>query len=366
MRVLFLTWDGAGSITPTAALIAALSARGHEVHVLGHDSQKFDIEQNGGVFHPYTTAPQLNQNIAQPVFDFHMWFEGFNSPAAIDFKESIRQLRPDMLIVDCMMRQALKAAKDSRIKFVAFVHAAPSAMAPWAAEIASADLALCASYAAFDHGYRFPPNMHFVGPLRPAAEPTPFTRKFAHRPLVVASLSSGHQGSFQPKVLQNVCDALGKLPVEGLVTTGKGIDPASLDTSPNVTVLRGVDHTQILPEAALFITHCGHGSVMIALRAGTPMLCMPPIADQPHNAELVRKLGLGEVIPNVLAPANIIAEAATRLLADAATLQRSKDFAANHTYEALPAKAVQLLEELAQKKTKVSFLARLGIGSAAR
>jgi hypothetical protein len=68
----------------------------------------------------------------------------------------------------------------------------------------------------------------------------------------------------------------------------------------------------------------------------------------------------------VLAPANIIAEAATRLLADAATLQRSKDFAANHTYEALPAKAVQLLEELAQKKTKVSFLARLGIGSAAR
>lgn len=363
MRILFITWDGAGALTPTAALVEALTVRGHQVHTLAHESQRPDLESAGGTFVPYTSAPQLNQYIAQPAFDFNQWFENFNLHAVVDFKEQILKLQPELLIVDCMMRQSMQAARATGLRFVSFVHAAPSAMATWASEIASADLALAASYASFDTGYTFPPNMQFVGPLRPSTgdSKVTFTRKFPHRSLVIASLSSGHQGSFQPTVLQNLCDALGKLPVEGLVTTGHGIDPSSVNAPANVTVTGRVDHAAVLPEAALFITHCGHGSIMVALHAAVPMLCMPPIADQPHNAQLVRALGLGEII-NVLATPQNICTAATHILEDAEMHTRSRSFAEQHTYAADPARAVELIEAVAAPKPKRGFLARIGLG----
>jgi len=351
MRVLFVTWDGAGNLPPTLALISALSARGHEVIVLGHDSQEQQIVQSGGEFRRFATAPQLDQGKAQAGFDFEVWLQGFNEAAARDFTEEASQVNPDVMIVDCMMGPSLAMGWSIGHKLVALVHGVYSAMTPWSEMISAADLSLCCSYEAFDVGAKFPKNMVFVGPLRPEVAGQAYTRKLPERPLVVASLSTGHQGPFQLGLLQRVCDALSTLPVEGLVTTGRGIAPVELTAGENVAIERNIDHGFTLPEASLFITHCGHGSVMAALKAGVPMLCLPPVADQPHNAELVKRLGLGEVLDVMATPA-VIAEAVTRLTAKGSfwsgnkVQKAAKSFAKKHTYEPRIAQAVESIEKL--------------------
>jgi UDP:flavonoid glycosyltransferase YjiC (YdhE family) len=347
MRILFVTWDGAGNLPPTLALISALSARGHEVIVLGHDSQEQQITQSGGQFRRYATAPQLDQGKAQAGFDFNSWLTNFNELASSDFMEEALQLEPNVMIVDCMMGPSLSLGWSIGKKMVALVHAAYSAMSPWAEMISAADSSLCCSYEDFDKGTKFPRNITFVGPLRPIVAGRPWTRKLPDRPLVIASLSTGVQGPFQIGLLQRVCDALSALPVEALVTTGRGIAPEQLTVGSNTTVERNVDHGLTLPEASLFITHCGHGSIMASLKAGVPMLCLPPVADQPHNAELVKRLELGEIL-DVMAPPVVISDGVTRILADKKMQKAAKKFAKKKTYEPKIDKAVKLIEKLAR------------------
>jgi UDP:flavonoid glycosyltransferase YjiC (YdhE family) len=60
-----------------------------------------------------------------------------------------------------------------------------------------------------------------------------------------------------------------------------------------------VPHELVLDEAALMITHGGHGSVMIALSKGVPLVCVPSLgADQPLIAERIEALGLGKAVPS--------------------------------------------------------------------
>jgi UDP:flavonoid glycosyltransferase YjiC (YdhE family) len=59
------------------------------------------------------------------------------------------------------------------------------------------------------------------------------------------------------------------------MTTGTGIDRASLRPAPNTTVRDFVPHGSVLPHVDLAICHAGHGTVMAALAHGVPLLCLP-------------------------------------------------------------------------------------------
>jgi len=88
----------------------------------------------------------------------------------------------------------------------------------------------------------------------------------------------------QEGLLQRAADALGQLPVRGLVTTGPAIDPAVISAPDNVTVTRWARHADVLPHCSAVITHGGHGTVMKALIAGVPLVLVPLGRDQPDNA----------------------------------------------------------------------------------
>src|SRR5262249_56228682 len=59
----------------------------------------------------------------------------------------------------------------------------------------------------------------------------------------------------QEGLLQRGADALGQLPVRGLVTTGPAVDPAVISAPGNVTVTRWVRHADVLPQCSAVITH---------------------------------------------------------------------------------------------------------------
>ena len=84
------------------------------------------------------------------------------------------------------------------------------------------DRALVLTTQAFDFPARLPANVEYVGPQLEPAEPTaPWASPWPpddERPLVVVGLSTTYQ-SHGP-LLERVVEALGTLPVRGLVTTG--------------------------------------------------------------------------------------------------------------------------------------------------
>lgn len=355
MHFLIAMLDGAGSLEPILGLIDALVGRGHDIHVVAHDVQRARIEASGGRFIRYETAPQWDQGVPG-------WLSQFGDPGALvaafgqksadDLISAARRLAPDAVLVDCMMPDALRAAKSQGLKTVALVHAPYSVWTvflggAFKGPIDEADLALGLSYCAFDVGADFPANLEFVGPARPAPGAATWTRRSPGKPLVLASLSSAIQGppALQIDLLQRICNALGGLDVEAVVTTGRGIDPVEIKVGANTTIERHIPHEAVLAQADLLVTHAGHGAVMAAVSHGVPMLCLPPGADQPLNAAKVAALGLGEVLPTT-ARADEIRGGVARLLADAALRARSEAFAAKVAQEPGIERGVELIEAL--------------------
>jgi UDP:flavonoid glycosyltransferase YjiC (YdhE family) len=351
MRVLVATWDGAGNLPPTLALIDALVRRGHDVRAIGHDVQRSQLEAAGATFVRYDTLHQWDQGVPGWLGDEpERLIARMHVDSGVDVLATAARLTPDVALIDCMLPAALTSTRDHGVKTVALVHAVYSYWAEFQdgffrGPIDAADLALGMTYPAFDPGTAFPPNLVFVGPLRPELGAEPRPRASAGSPYVVASLSTGYQTPGQQDLLQRVCDALGALEVEALVTTGRGIEPDSLTRAVNTVVERRVPHDAVLPGADLLVTHGGHGTVMAGLRYGVPMLCLPPVADQPFNARKVEELGLGVAL-DPAAPTEEIRSAIGRMLADGAMKARSKAFAAQVSDAPGLGKAVESIEAL--------------------
>lgn len=168
---------------------------------------------------------------------------------------------------------------------------------------------------AFDFPATLPANVRYVGPVLddPLWAETSWTPPRGNDPLVLVSMSS----TFQDQVgcLRRVAEALGTLPVRGLVTTGPAIDAASVNSPPNVTVVPSAPHRQVLRYAAVLVTHGGHGTAMKALAAGVPMILMPHGRDQPDTAARVTARGAGITLRRTATP-QVIADAVRRLLQD--------------------------------------------------
>jgi MGT family glycosyltransferase len=168
--------------------------------------------------------------------------------------------------------------------------------------------------AEFDFPGTLPAAARYVGPVLddPAwAEAASWTPPPGRAPLVLVAMSSTYQD--QIASLQRVMDALGTLPVRGVVTTGPALDPASLHPPANIAVVSSAPHRQVLPQAALVVTHGGHGTVVKALAAGVPMVVLPHGRDQADTAARVTARGAGLALKRRAEPA-VIAEAVMRVL----------------------------------------------------
>lgn len=142
-----------------------------------------------------------------------------------------------------------------------------------------------------------PPNVRYTGPQLDDPDWAVADglavdwRPAGGAPLVLVAMSSVFQD--QLEVLRRVGQALGDLPVRGVITTGRAVDPVDVPAPRNVRVLRAAPHAQILAEAAAVVTHAGHGTVIKALAAGVPIVCIPQGRDQKDNSARVQRLGAG-------------------------------------------------------------------------
>ena len=100
-------------------------------------------------------------------------------------------------------------------------------------------------------------------------------------------------------------------PTAGLPMLGTGWRPASgplgrIRDRLAVAFVRRIWST-ILPESTVVITHAGHGTVLKALAAGVPLVCVPMGRDQRDNTTRVLRLGAGVRVSKNAGPRRIAA-----------------------------------------------------------
>lgn len=215
----------------------------------------------------------------------------------------------------------------------------------------AADLRLIQTSEAFDFPITPPPpNVRYVGPVLddpdwagewrspwPGSDP---------RPLVVASLSTTFQD--QRGLLQRIITALGTLEVRGLVTLGPAMAGERFDLPANVVAVASAPHARVLPHAAAMVTHGGHGTVMRALVAGVPLLCLPMGRDQDDNAARVVARGAGLRLRPSASPARIAA-ALRRLLHEPAFRTQASHLGRIIQQDAASDRAIQELEAVGSR-----------------
>jgi MGT family glycosyltransferase len=186
-----------------------------------------------------------------------------------------------------------------------------------------------------------PPNAHYVGPV---LDDPSWTERWQpawldgnNDPLVLVGFSSTYQN--QGPLLRRIVEALQQRPVRAIVTLGQMLEPDEVPATGGVRVVRSAPHTPILNQAALVITHCGHGTTLKALAAGVPLLCIPMGRDQNDTAARVVHHGAGIRLSPTVSPATIgravdrlltddsFAAAASRLAAAIASEHRTTDVA---------------------------------------
>lgn len=207
-----------------------------------------------------------------------------------------------------------------------------------------ADRVLMLTSSAFDDPAPDAENVRYVGPV---LDDIPAAGTFAlppgDAPLVVVGMSSSYMR--QADLLRRVAVALASLPVRAVVTTGPAIDPVEVPGAPNVAVVRSAPHTELIPQAALVVTHAGHGTLIKSLAAGVPALCIPLGRDQPDNAARAARHGVASVL-SPRADAARIASAVERMLGDPAYRTAAADLGERIRAEVASGALLTELEEL--------------------
>ncbi|MEB3367719.1 glycosyltransferase [Saccharopolyspora mangrovi] len=163
---------------------------------------------------------------------------------------------------------------------------------------------------------------HYRVPADDEQQLDPEIAALPDRPLVLASLGSNAPMMLgeRPQLLDTIIEALGKLPVTGVVALGASRDPREWtgQRAENVHLTSFVQQQTLLPAVDAFLTHCGFNSTRESLYAGVPIVGLPMFAEQPANAERITELGAGLALNVEDASGPALHEAVLRVLEEPA------------------------------------------------
>jgi len=191
----------------------------------------------------------------------------------------------------------------------------------------------------------FDESFKFVGPsigLHAEAPSFPFD-ELGDEPVIYISLGTifNDKGDFYRLCLEAFAD----LAYRVVMSVGSRTDIRHLGTIPgNFIVKPFVPQLQLLPRAALFITHSGMNSVSEGLWAGVPLLMIPQAADQFFIAQRVQRLGAGKMLRKTKLNAHRLRKAAEEILAQPAFQLRSANIGASLRQAGGPTLAVDEIE----------------------
>ena len=355
LDVLIVSWGGGGNLPPLLAAGTLLTARDHRVCVLTSSATRQLAVDAGFDVVSYRRSPNPNADTAFEKQAARMMAIAAGPEIALDVGAVAAELRPDLMIVDCMLPAGIAAGESTGIPTVSLVHF-PYGLArtqmlrgagAWTTDRAqlnvtrsglgleparddlaaweSAELLLVTVPKWFDLATDFPANVVHAGPLGVTRPPHRGSASEG-RPLVLLTFSTTvMQG--QVALIQRVCDAIAGLAVDAILTLGPAVSAESIRAPCNVEASPYGHHDQLLPRCDAVVTHGGLGTTLRSLAHGTPLLLLPLGRDQEFNAGRVVELGAGIRLP-VDASAPEIASGLLELLAQPRFREAAADAAA--------------------------------------
>jgi MGT family glycosyltransferase len=209
----------------------------------------------------------------------------------------------------------------------------------------SPDLALVATYPQLEYPRRWPAGVEITGPMsfevpHPEIELPP-----GELPLILVAPSTAHDSDNH--LVRTALAAFAGEPVRVVATTNRVVPQHPIEVPANAVLVDWLSYSQLMPAAALVISHGGHGTVARALGAGTPVLISPITGDMSETAMRVDWAGCGLSLPWRLCKPGPLRWAARRVLDEPAFAARAGEIAAWGRENDGATRGAELVEALA-------------------
>ncbi|MEA2576383.1 MAG: hypothetical protein QOH93_3681 [Chloroflexia bacterium] len=377
-RFLFVTWSGGGNQPPEIGAAQALRERGHGVTFAGYENQRSRFTELGFEFQVLAGAQRFYIEDAPDRLAMVVEAVWACRAHLSDLPDLFASGSYDAAVVDCMMFGALAAVEAAGRTCAVLVHSAPGLLVPLGGQLEGSLLGpinqvrvaaglgainrlwdayagfptICATIPELDPlAGQVPPSFAYIGPVFERVPPSGWRAPWPAndpRPLVLVSFSTGRAWD-QSSRIQRTLEALRESNVRVLVTAGMA-DVAGLALPENAVMVPQVPHDEILPQAAVTVTHAGHGTVAASLSYGVPLVCLPNrAADQPGLAAQVAALGAGLVLDGDAATPSDIRSAVQRVLAERQYAARAQQLASVIASAGGSSTAAVALEQVAAK-----------------
>jgi MGT family glycosyltransferase len=211
----------------------------------------------------------------------------------------------------------------------------------------SQDLALVATYPQLEYPRAWPAAVKVTGPMAFEVPHPEIELPAGDAPLVLVAPSTAHDS--ENHLVRTALAALADEPVRIAATTNRVRPQSEIAVPANAVLVDWLSYSQLMPIAALVISHGGHGTVARALGAGAPLLISPIAGDMGETAIRVAWAGAGLSLPWRLCRPGPLRWATRRILADPRFAARSRQIAAWGREHDGADRGAELVEELARR-----------------
>ncbi len=211
----------------------------------------------------------------------------------------------------------------------------------------SPDLALVATFPQLEYPRRWPPGVEVTGPMTFEQPFSDVELPPGEAPLVLVAPSTAHDSD--NRLVRTALAALADEPVRVVATTNRVRPQRPIEVPANAVLVDWLSYSQLMPAAALVVSHGGHGTVARALGAGAPVLVCPITGDMSETAMRVDWAGCGLSLPWRLCRPGPLRWAARRLLGEPSFAARAGEIAAWGREHDGAARGAELVERLASR-----------------
>ncbi|WP_198679280.1 glycosyltransferase [Thermomonospora amylolytica] len=356
-RFLFAVPPEAGRVTPTVAVGAELTRRGHKVAWVGPPDAVRPLLERGATLYPAgdeEPAGGHGTHAPRPLWeDVLVPFAHATLPAV---EAAIEDFRPHVVVADQQVLAAPVAARRRGIPWATSALMPPPEDGRRALEPImdfqracgetdpvdlrfSDHLVLVFSTPELAGGPACPGHFAFVGPVRerPSGGAFPWEWLDGARPAILVSPGTADAGE---RLCRVAAEAVADLDVQAVLAALPGTLP---DPPPNALVRRHVPQAALLPRLSAVVCHGDHGIVCETLAHGLPLVVAPVRDDQRAVARQVTGAGAG-VAASMDAAA--LGEAITAVLQDPSHRRAAQAVRASFEAAGGAAEAADRLEKL--------------------
>ncbi len=214
----------------------------------------------------------------------------------------------------------------------------------------SPDLALVGTFPQLEYPRRWPAGVEVTGPMSFETPHPEIELPADEDPLVLVAPSTAHDSGNH--LVRTALRALAEEPVRVVATTNRVVPQSPIEVPDNAILVDWLSYSQVMPAAALVISHGGHGTVARALGAGTPVLISPIIGDMSETAMRVNWAKVGLSLPWRLCHPSPLRWAARRILADPSFTARAAELATWSRDHDGAERGAELVEKLARNGSR--------------